>query len=477
MYSLETCPPSGAHSLRVEIPCSYVPEREYVVRAVMTDILGIAVTTVVRADARGTRISIGDGKSLEVTDGLFASAPESWLQEDSIPRTPLPIWRLNDTLLRPVVVNSDLPVICGDRSPSFNVEGEKACLTLDVFGGAFFMLSRYEETAIKTRDEHGRFPLSLSLAARAGFLFRPIVNEYSEVLWAALIAVWPSLERTRRDFRTFSTHDVDGPFAYLNSGPATAIRVMAREVVRNHDGRGAARQGMAWNRVRRHGPSHDPSNTFDRIMDLCDTASAECAFFFIPDSSPVRRQKLYSLDEPEIESLMRKIHTRGHEIGIHPSYRAHRNFAQLDLEVRKLRRKCEQLGIVQRSWGGRHHFLRWESTESFQLWDDCGLSYDSTLSYAESPGYRCGVCQPYRTFNTATRMALGLVERPLVIMEKSITSRQYLGLRADADEALALVEQLRSRTRLFNGEFVVLWHNNSLADPLQAELYRLALDG
>ena len=57
---------------------------------------------------------------------------------------------------------------------------------LDIFGSAFFMLTRYEEMVITERDTHGRFPARASIAYREGLLERPIVDEYLELLWAAI---------------------------------------------------------------------------------------------------------------------------------------------------------------------------------------------------------------------------------------------------------------------------------------------------
>ena len=70
-----------------------------------------------------------------------------------------------------------------------------ATLDLDVFGVPFFTLTRYEEVADAgaRKDRYGRFPATASLAHRAGFLDRPIADEYAEVLGAALRRVWPGL--------------------------------------------------------------------------------------------------------------------------------------------------------------------------------------------------------------------------------------------------------------------------------------------
>ena len=133
------------------------------------------------------------------------------------------------------------------------------------------------------------------------------------------------------------------------------------------------------------------------------------------------------------------------------------------------------VGVSQSAWGGRHHFLRWQTPTSFRLWDDAGLSYDSTLGFAEAPGFRCGVCHPFRTFDLAARRELNLVERPLIVMDASLQRHQYMGL--SARKALDVILELRRATERMSGEFVILWHNNVLTDPIEQDLYRAALTG
>ena len=92
-----------------------------------------------------------------------------------------------------------IPVLYGEPGAAGAVRrgGGRVCVTVDVLGSAFFMLTCYEEVVRAERDEHERFPASASLAARSAFLDRPIVDEYADLLWAALSECWPRLRRRR----------------------------------------------------------------------------------------------------------------------------------------------------------------------------------------------------------------------------------------------------------------------------------------
>ena len=98
-------------------------------------------------------------------------------------------------------------------------------------------------------------------------------------------------------------------------------------------------------------------------------------------------------------------HERGHEIGLHPSYRTYLSPQQIKREFRILRHEAELAGIRQEQWGGRQHFLRWKAPDTWQGWEEAGLQYDSTLGYSDRPGFRCGTCYEYPVFNLRTGMA------------------------------------------------------------------------
>jgi hypothetical protein len=79
------------------------------------------------------------------------------------------------------------------------------------------------------------------------------------------------------------------------------------------------------------------------------------------------------------------------------------------------------------------HYLRWEQPTTLQAWADAGMDYDSTLGYADYPGFRCGTCFEYPAFDPSLQRKLSLRIRPLVAMECSIISNVYLGLDINTD--------------------------------------------
>ena len=122
---------------------------------------------------------------------------------------------------------------------------------------------------------------------------------------------------------------------------------------------------------------------------------------------------------------------------------------------------------------GRTPALRWEAPTTWQAWEDAGLDYDAT-GFANRIGFRCGVCYEYQVFNPRTRAVLRLRERPLVVMEDSALGKRYMGLTCE--QAGREIGRLKERCKLFDGDFVLLWHNTRLVDEHERELYRSVLE-
>lgn len=55
------------------------------------------------------------------------------------------------------------------------------------------------------------------------------------------------------------------------------------------------------------------------------------------------------------------------------------------------------------------------------------MSYDSTLSYADRPGFRYGTCFEYSAFDIATDKSLELRIRPLVATDCTVIADATLG--------------------------------------------------
>jgi hypothetical protein len=423
--------------LVVSTPPGCDPERRYALDVVLGEFLGLPYRHEVEA-RDDVRFAL-EGRELVCRDAFGAT-----------PGEPLARWRASADLPEARLVAPDLPVLFG-RAPYWR----PGRLGVDVFATAYFLLARVEETVAAERDAHGRFPFSASLAAREGFVRRPVVDEHVEVLWAALARTWPGLERKRRAFRLRLTHDVDFPLSPHQSAAAGLLSAAADVAVRREP-------ALAVRRVRRlagGGPERDPFNTFDLLMDLSEARGLESAFYVIADGT-------YPLGG-WVGGLLGRIHERGHELGWHGGYESFRDPARTRRELEALRSASP--GEIR---GGRQHYLRWENPTTWRNWAAVGLAYDSTLGFPEAPGFRSGTCHEHPVFDVVARRPLPLRERPLVAMEAS--AFDYLGL--GEEETLTSFSELKELCRRFDGDFVLLWHNDRLVTQRDRRLYEAVLD-
>jgi Family of unknown function (DUF7033) len=461
--------------LSVRHPDSYLAERAYIFGVVLGKGLGLDWSAA-PADQHDVTIALAEhagGPRLVLPDGLFATPENEWLAPGSLPPRPLPRRTWNEETIAPTLVRPDLPVLFGagpDDAPLVTVGSEEVRLGIDVFGSIFFQLTRYEEIVQPARDEHERFPVHASLADQEGFLDRPLVDEYVAILEAIFDRLWPRLPRRRRAFKERLSHDVDWPIHPSTSLPRV-VKAAGGDLLRRRDpGLAGARMRATLARVRGR-PADDPYYAFDYIMDLSDEHGLVSQFNFMAGRTHSWFDGTYRLDEPWIGALIRRIHDRGHEIGIHPSYGTFRDPAAIKGEFERLLATCDRLGVTQDQWGGRQHFLRWENPVTWRAWEDAGLAHDSSLGYPRNPGFRCGTCREYPVFDLIERRELRLRERPLVVMEMAVIDRgaEHNGFSIDT------IALLRERCRMFGGEFTLLWHNSRLASRRERSLYQASL--
>jgi hypothetical protein len=454
-------------TLEIEAPGSYEPERRYILDVMLGDWLGLdwRLRLRERADVR-IALAANPSPCVLVPDVLFATPPAEWLTSAALPARPL-AWRDAPEGMTSV---QRLPVLYGAHAPAPLVVPHPGGveLTVDVFGGAFFMLSRYEELVVPARDRHGRFAATSSIANAEGFLGLPIVDAYVEILWSALHRLWPQLERRPRHFRIALSHDVDRPLASAGRTVPALVRQLGADALMRRDAGLAARRLRSWAGLHRGDYRLDPYNTFDFLMDVSERHALVGAFYFMATEEATAHDGRYTLEQPWIESLIRRIHERGHEIGLHPSFDSHLDPQRTEAEFLRLRRAAERQGVSQERWGGRQHYLRWENPVTWSNWEAAGLDYDSTLGYADRIGFRAGTCHEFPTFHLLERRPLRLRERPLHVMDGTLF--EYMRLSPDAafENLLAVARECRR----YGGTLSVLWHNSSLPTTRQKRWYK-----
>ena len=444
--------------LTIQLPADHYEECAYAAGVLLGEFLGLDYQLELgEAGAADYTISLPNGRQLVIENHFFRrhKAPLGYLDKAHIPETVRYVSKEEN----PFLAGEDLPLLFGKSQLDISSKGLRC--GIDIIASVFFMLSRWEELVVEDRDRHGRFQARASLAYRCDFLRRPVVNEYLELLWNMLRHLGIGQERKARSFEAVITHDVDFPLLW--NGPLSLLRKLGGSLLRRGNPAQARYYLQNYRRVK-EGWERDPYDTFDQLMTLSEAQGLRSHFFFLCGGQHPLDNK-HSFPEAFYKHLMPEILDRGHQVGLHPSYESLWHPALLEQEKRRL-----EAVVGGRVGTGRQHFLRFEAPATWQDWEDAGMDWDSSLYYAEMPGFRAGVCYAYPVFNVQRRRQLRLRELPLTVMEVSWMNYLAAGpnqMRRDWWEFLQTV-------RRYQGSFVLLWHNSMFTPEWEgySQVYR-----
>lgn len=445
-------------------PPTAITERIYVAKWLFGEVFGIDFEYRARRDGIGEQsLELEGGKGrVSFPDLFFSLADSRWLSADTLPKE-----TLADV--------DGMPVLYGaDAAHQIFTDAD---LPIDVIGSLFFLMSRYEEVVNAAEDVHQRFPCAASILKSKGLLRRAIGNEYIEFLWNKMVGLWPQLKpfRRQRKFRTMPSHDIDVPAALWRRKSGVAwqcAKLLSRGDVKT------ARSVVAeYRRYRSLGDTgqwkQDPNDTIDWIMDQSESLDLESSFYYIPQKTSPHDRGM-PLKHPHVVDQWRRISGRGHQIGCHPGYETFDRPGRLTQAANLIRLQLKRLNVSQSLLGTRQHCLRWRTAVTATALDAAGFDYDSTLGFAEEPGFRCGLCFEFPMYDVVKRQELRIRQRPLIVMDCSVVDERYLGLGASA-QAFDLMSGLKNTCRSFRGDFTILWHNQRFRDGRERELYQQIL--
>ena len=357
---------------------------------------------------------------------------------------------------KPPLVEEDLtvPFVNNDSvsgHPLFRlVDGNHVECLLDLPLTTLLTLCRWEETLDSSSDVHDRFVTSQGIAARNGFLDRPIVDEYGLALEQALQALIPIWSRSQRVGRVKFSMDVDHVGIPFNWKHALRHTTHYRTPV------DSGRDLLGW-LCKTETPN---IRAVREAIELSMDSGLNTAVYW-KASPPGPRDSGYDPLDPRVRQVIDSLLRSGIECGVHPGYMTFRSPERLRREIAVLR---EVLGDG--PVGGRQHYLRW-CPDTWIHWERCGLSYDSSVGFHDHIGFRAGTCIPYRPWLLSLNRRADLLEIPLIAMDRSLLAY----MRLTPEDALSVLTQCLARCRAVGGVFSTLWHNDALLDPAYRAVY------
>ncbi|MDR2774504.1 MAG: polysaccharide deacetylase family protein [Tannerella sp.] len=338
-------------------------------------------------------------------------------------------------------------------TPDMERIGDTIVVHADIVASAYFLVSRYEEILHRDiRDEHGRFPGCESLPQRAGFIDRPVVDEYGKLLRKWLNDNGVNVNSFSPFIRKINlTHDVDTPFS------GRTWRNVARKML-------SGRNPVTVIREKYLPLEQDPYYTFPWMLEqdtklqrIAGVGRCQSLLFFRAGGTARQDRPHYNLRGKDIQSLYSLCKQYGATIGLHSSYQAGINPSLIMSEKRILEDAFET-----EIKHNRHHFLASREPEDMEYLERAGFTDDYTIGYADVAGFRLGTSMPVRYINPVTRRLFNLMLHPLTVMDCTLNGIKYMNLTGDRAEEYCM--KLIRHVRDVNGELMLLWHNTSAVE-------------
>ena len=186
----------------------------------------------------------------------------------------------------------------------------------------------------------------------------------------------------------------------------------------------------------------DPYWNTEKMVDLEAELNFTSSFYLLIHDYSLNGRRDY----------IKSIATKGWDIGLHGSFGTHESAERMREDVSIFEKETGQKPI-----GIREHYLKFDPSQTWQIMEELGFVYDTTLGFNQKPGFRAGVCFPYHP-PSSDFGPLNILELPLVLMDTSLWGY----MRLQEEEGFTEVEQAISKVKEHNGLFTILWHQEAL---------------
>ncbi|MFR9303128.1 MAG: polysaccharide deacetylase family protein [[Clostridium] symbiosum] len=384
-----------------------------------------------------------------IDSGFFDN--EVYMTEKSMPSLPLAKWH-------------GVPLLYG-KDNEVILQGHYV-IYADIIASSYFLLSRYEECINrKNRDEHGRFLGKLSLPYREKFIDRPIIDEYGQCLRLAMSNLGIKVKVIKEGIsHIYLTHDVDEVWQWDNL--LSAFRTFAKRLIYNQPRKLESIFSLLDYK------NYDSIYTFPYFNSKYQYLKQRMSFgniteiYFVKGGGDSAFDNNYYQNTNRFKELINFIEINGAKIGLHSSYSAGIEPSLINYEKDFLEKISEKTV----KWN-RNHYLASREPEDMEYLIRAGITDDFTMGYADITGFRLGTCRATIWIDPVKKEMTPLILHPLTLMDCTLNQKNYMNL--DYEDAIKVVHDLLSKIYKYNGEFNVLWHNNSVAQTSGGYLRKL----
>ena len=347
----------------------------------------------------------------------------------------------NGLLSEKEIETKKIQMIEGEIIPAFfEVENSSSVMNFDPFAASFFLVTRYEEYLPFVRDEYGRFQAKESIAWKNGFLDKPVVNMWAELIAGKIKENWPGWEPGPKEYRFIPTIDMNAAWKIKGKGFFRTAASLGNILA-------AGQFKTALERLKViAGKMPDPFDTYTDQLGLHKEFGLETIYFILfaeydnnDRNIPVTNRRFRIL----IKGLSDYC-----RIGIHTSFASLRSQDKLEVEFKRLAAVLNKEII-----STRQHFQVLNMPATYRRFVSMDVEDDYSMGYAVTPGFRAGICDPYYFYDLDFEMETSLRIWPFAIVDKGL---EY---GYDMDNSF---KQIIESVKSVRGTLITLWNNESL---------------
>lgn len=348
------------------------------------------------------------------------------------------------------ITEQNISVFEWENNKVFFATGKTSALPFDPFSCGFYLVSRYEEYLPHIRDSNDRFDAHNSLAFQNGFLDKPVINQWAEMIRKKLSEKYPELKCPVQTYRFEPTIDIDNAYAYRQKGFMRTLGGYAKALLNlNFEDIKMRTRVLA-------GFSKDPYDTYTYQLELQKKYSLKPIYFFLVGDYGVNDKNL-STQNRRFRELIRHISDYA-DVGVHPSYGSNKDVSRLSIEISRLKNILHR--EITRS---RQHFLMLKFPNTYRNLLERDISDDYSMGFANEIGFRAGICTSFNFYDLDLESETALRIHPFAAMDATLN----LYMNLSPEEAILKVKALIDETKKVNGVFTSLWHNETLSDEKQ----------
>jgi hypothetical protein len=320
-------------------------------------------------------------------------------------------------------------------------------LPIDKFVLSFFLATRYEEYLSFEADKYGRFSAKQSFAYKNKILHKPVINLFAKEIQQKISKRYPDFKFPEKKYSYQPTIDIDNAYAYKGKGFTRTLGGYVRALAKSDKDDFSKRKNVL------SGKEKDPYDTYDFQFSLHIKNNLNPIYFFLLGDW-AENDKNLSHTNPLMQELIKNISSRA-DLGIHPSFASNRNSEKVKIEKERLKNISGK-----EVFKSRQHFLILKFPQTYRNLISSGMSDDYTMGFADEIGFRAGICTPYKWYDLKKEEETNLTIHPFAVMDGTLNNYLKLSPEIAIEKVKPVIEEIKN----VNGEFISIWHNETLSD-------------